>query len=234
MKYTVPLLAMAAASLAACTVTVSKDGSASASATGGAATAKPSATTAPAKPPAATATAAASASAAPAKPRPTAKPVAKEELDKKPDAAAKVEGDWITIPNTTGSFLVPKTWKKVEGTNADWVVYGGPDDKAGFIATTYGKGEDPTGKLGAVTTGLGFTDCVWSNPQDTTVGADDFAAKVADGVCLQGDTWVYVIYATISGSDINVFTVGGWDDGATDAQAAELLSIFRSIKNNKK
>ena len=194
--------------------------------------AKPATTTSATAKATASATASAAASAAssadsPSRPKPKAQ--AKAALNE----AKPVEqpgGKWVDIPDTNGTFQIPKDWKVIEGGPKGWALISSPEETSGFIATTFKKGESPTSKLGEAATNLGFSQCEWQKTEDVVVGKDQLPAKVADGVCLQEDTGVYVIYLMAQGDDINVFIMAGWDEDASEEDAKQVVEIFTTIK----
>ncbi len=162
--------------------------------------------------------------------RPTAKAEAKDELDKKPSSAPG--GEMALVPGTDGEFQMPTGWKKAD-MKSGWIAYTAPDETAGICATAYAVGEDPTSKLGEVAQILNLSACEWKSPLDVTIGADEFPAKVADGVCMQGEQGEYLFYAMIPGDDLNIFVVGAWDANAPANADDKLADVIRSIHKKK-
>jgi len=193
-----------------------------------ASSAAPKATAAASANPSATASASAAAKA-----KPAPKSQAKAKLDKKPDAP--MQGATATIPGTNGVFTVPAKWKTE--THGDWMVSAPPNapekEDVGVAATHYAKGDDPTHKLGELAKAAQLTDCEWKSPEDATLGADDFPAKVADGVCMQDGKWYDVMYAMIPGDDLNVFVFAAEPEEATPAASDELVNVIRSLHKKK-
>jgi hypothetical protein len=185
----------------------------------------------PAKPTASTPVTAASAKVAPTPPKakgdkPSIKTKAKGSLDGK-KAKADAKGTWLDIPGTTAQFKVPEGWTTEK--NPRLAIASSKDGKTGVVATTYRKGKDPTPILGELAGALSFRDCEWSKAQDVVMG-EDVPAKVADGVCMQEDTGVYVIYAMMSGEDINAFVLAGWDEDTPEVEADRTTDMLLSIR----
>ncbi len=189
--------------------------------TGSTGSAKPAATTA------AKATSGTSSADVSARPKPKAR--AKAALNE----AKPVEqpgGKWVDIPDTIGTFQIPKDWKIIEGGPKGWALISSPKETSGLIATTYKKGDSSAAKLDQASTNLGFSKCDWQGTDDVIVGKDKLPAKVADGVCLQEDTGVYVIYLMAQSDDVNVFIMAGWDEDAPEEDIKKVIEIFSTIK----
>ena len=138
-------------------------------------------------------------------------------------------GTWAAIPGTDGEVMLPADWKA--GEVETWLVAGSANETAGFLASTYAKGTDPTELIGNAAQAAQFSHCEWQGQTTIKLGDAEMDANVADGVCLDSSgVWNYVMYALVGGGDINVFLLGGWDENAGDADAQMVMNIFRSLR----
>ncbi len=158
--------------------------------------------------------------------KPAIKPEAKTALNQQKPKETK--GTWLDIPDTNGAFLVPEGWTTDSGNGL--AIASSKDEKAGFVATTYAKGTDPTPILGKLAGALEFQECEWSKTEDVTLGPDNIPAKVADGVCLRKGKGVYVMYAMVSGQDLNAFVLAGWDEDCPEAEQQRVIDMILSLK----
>lgn len=185
-------------------------------------------------PPVATNTAATPAETATATPTTTLAPEApgaegveakaKAELDgKTPDAG--FTGTTLAVAGTKVSFTVPTGWKATK--SGDFTIAPSADEKARFGAGGYKDGDDSAAKLTALATAMSLTDCQWSTPESISMGKDKLPATVSDGVCKRGGASVKAIASTMAGKDMNVVSMGAWDEGG---DSTAVFNTFRSAK----
>ncbi len=140
----------------------------------------------------------------------------KTELDGRKDGGAT--GAKLTIPGAQVSFQTVEAWK--DGKSGAFVTSESADGKSRWAGGTSSGGRD--GASGA----LGLTNCQWNPDESATVGADELAATVADGICDRGAGKAKA--ASVTFGSQNAVAVGAWDDGGGDSNA--VMSIFRSAK----
>jgi hypothetical protein len=162
-----------------------------------------------------------SAAVVPDTPQPSASSLAKTELDgREPDAGWA--GGNLAVAKLT--FVTPKDWASKSG---DFTAVTSSDGGGRFTAGKYPEGAAPTGSMDAALKALGLTDCTWGTADGISLGKDKIPAQAADGNCKREGKPVKAIWVATSGKDMNVLSVGSWDEGKDNKP---VLNTFRSAK----
>lgn len=147
--------------------------------------------------------------------------LARTELDgKEPDAGWS--GGTLVVSKLT--FTTPQGWASKSG---DFNSASAADGSSGFSAGKYPDGAAATSLRDAAAKALGLTECNWGSADGISLGKDKLAAQASDGTCKHDGKAAKAIFASTSGTDMNVLAVGFFDEGK---DMKPMLNTFRSAK----
>lgn len=149
--------------------------------------------------------------------KPGITPRVKAEVDNRADG---ITGTALAVTGATASMQSPTGWNTTKG---DVTVSASADNKAQLGVAPIGA-EGASGKVAAVVSALGLTECQWNSEESVTLGKSKLPATAADGVCKRGATKVETAYVAPSAEKLLV--VGAWEPGG---DMANVFGAMRSV-----